>query len=334
MRALAILAVLFGHLAGTRHAYPLLPFMGSFATLGVRIFFVLSGFLITFLLLQEQARTGAISLPAFYLRRILRIFPAFYAFLFVIAVLKTTGVLQLPWIDLATSASFMTDFRLTDWNVQHFWSLSTEEQFYFLWPALLVWAGRPRALKIGLTAVVLTPFLSGALSKLHFPHLGMFFLSVNAIATGCVLAGARPRLHTNAGYLRFLRSKWLGMLPFVTLLLACWQGHGAVPLYGITAVCIAVLLDRVITVPGGFAAFLNWKPVVWLGALSYSLYIWQQIFLNRFVDNVSTTFPLNLALTMGCALASFYLIERPVLSSRNRLKRAASQAEPVLAASR
>jgi peptidoglycan/LPS O-acetylase OafA/YrhL len=334
IRALSILAVLFGHLAGTRHAYRPLPFMGALAIMGVRIFFVLSGFLITFLLLQEQERTGAISLRNFYLRRMLRIFPAFYAFLFAIAVFKVGGLLHLPWSSLATAASFLTDFRVSDWNVGHFWSVSTEEQFYLLWPALLVFAGGPKALKIGLTAMVFTPFLSGALSKLDFPHLGMFFLSVNAIATGCVLAGARSRLHANAGYMRFLRSKWLGMFPFSTVPFSCWQGHGAVVLYGFAAVCIAVLIDRVMTVSDGFAAFLNWRPIAFLGAMSYSLYIWQQIFLNRWTDNMLTAFPLNLVLTAVCALLSFYLIERPALSWKSRLKRAARQAEPMLATSR
>src|SRR4051812_4266975 len=141
LRALSILAVLFGHVAGTRGAYQPLPFMGSLAILGVRVLFVLSGFLITFLLLKEQARTGAISLRAFYFRRMLRIFPVFYAFLLGVALLKTGGILHVPWVDLVTAGSFLGDFRTADWNVSHFWSLSTEEQFYFFWPALLVFAG-------------------------------------------------------------------------------------------------------------------------------------------------------------------------------------------------
>jgi peptidoglycan/LPS O-acetylase OafA/YrhL len=334
IRAISILAVLFSHLAGTRHAYPHQPFMGSIGILGVRVFFVLSGFLITFLLLEERKRTGSISLRGFYGRRVRRIFPGFYSYLLAIALLKTAGFLHLPWTDFAISAGFLTDLRLTDWDLGHFWSLSTEEQFYLLWPALLMFAGRPRALKIGLTAVVLTPFLSGVLSKLHFPHLAMLLLSVNAIATGCVLAGMRERLHSNARYMGVLKSRWLGLLAVITLLLASWQGHGVVLLYGITAACIAVLIDRVITIPGGFAASLNWQPMVWLGGMSYSLYVWQQLFLNRYVHNAFTTFPLNLVLTAVCALLSFYLIERPFLCWRNRLKGPALQAEPVLAASR
>lgn len=333
IRALSILAVLFGHLAGTRNAYQLRPFMGILGVLGVRVFFILSGFLITFLLLGERQRTGAISLRGFYRRRMLRIFPAFYAYLLAIAILKAAGFLHLPWSDLAISAGFLTDLRQTGWNVGHFWSLSTEEQFYLVWPALLLFAGRPRAMRIALTAMLVTPLLSGALWKLQFPHLGMFLLSVNAIATGCLLAGLRDYLHASAPYMCFLRSRWIGPLAIATLLLACWRGHGAVLLYGITAICIAVVIDRAISVPGGFTKLLNWKPMVWLGAMSYSLYVWQQMFLSHMVQNVFTTFPLNLILTFASALLSFYFIERPFLSLRKPTLRRAAEAAPALAAS-
>jgi peptidoglycan/LPS O-acetylase OafA/YrhL len=334
IRALSILAVLISHLAATRHTSSHRPALGFIGILGVRIFFVLSGFLITFLLLQEHTRTGAISLRGFYRRRMLRIFPALYAYLLAIALLKTAGWLHLPWSDFAISAGFLTDFRPTDWNVEHFWSLSSEEQFYLLWPALLLFAGRPNAVRIALTAMLATPPLSELLSKLHFPQLAVVALSVNAIATGCVLAGVRERLHANIRYMSVLRSRWMGLLTPVPLLLACWQGRGVVLLYGITAACIAVLIDRVITVPSGFAAFLNWRPVAWLGGMSYSLYVWQQVFLDRYVDNVLTTFPVNLVLTIICALFSFYFIERPFLSLKKPAAGLAAATAPTLAASR
>jgi peptidoglycan/LPS O-acetylase OafA/YrhL len=310
------------HLAGTSNAYRLQPFMHPLAILGVRIFFVLSGFLVTHLLLQEQARTGAISLRGFYLRRIWRIFPACYAFLIAMAVLKVAGFQKLHWSDLLIAGGFMADFRHIDANLQHFWSLATEEQFYFLWPALLVFAGSRRAIRFMLAAMLSTPLLSGFAWKLHSPHLGMFFLSVNAIATGCVLAGLRPRLHQHPGYLRFLQSKWIGVLPILTLLLNSWRGRGAVLFCGVTALWVAILIDRSITLPGGFATWLNWKPVAFVGALSYSLYLWQQVFLNRYLDRPYTAFPLNMALAVGCALVSFHAVERPFLALRERLKRA------------
>jgi peptidoglycan/LPS O-acetylase OafA/YrhL len=164
--------------------------------------------------------------------------------------------------------------------------------------------------------------LSGFAWKLHSPHLGMFFRSVNAIATGCALAGMRPLLHHHPGYLRFLESKWIRVLPFLTPLLNSWQGHGAVLFCGVTALWVAILIDRSITLPGGFATWLSWKPVAFVGALSYSLYVWQQIFLNRYLDRPYTAFPLNMALTVACAVLSFYAVERPFLALRERLKRA------------
>jgi len=334
VRALSILAVLISHFAATRHHASHFPVLGFIGVLGVRVFFVLSGFLITFLLLEERQRTGAISLRGFYRRRILRIFPAFYAYLLAVAALKTAGLLHLPWSDFAISAGFLTDFRPTEWNLAHFWSLSSEEQFYLLWPALLLFAGRPNAMKAALTAMLATPPLSEALTKLHYPQLAVAALSLNAIATGCLLAGVRERLHANPRYLRVLGSRWMGLLTPVPLLLACWQGRGVVMLYGITALCVAILIDRVITVPCGFATFLNWRPMVWLGAMSYSLYVWQQVFLDRYMDNVFTTFPLNLVLTAICALLSFYFIECRFLSLKNPAAGPALEAAPTLVVSR
>lgn len=334
IRALSILAVLFSHLAGTSGAYRPWPFMGALASLGVHVFFILSGYLITFLLLQEHKRTGAISLRGFYRRRILRIFPAFYAYLLAIALLKTAGFLHLPWSDLATSAGFLTDLRTTGWDVGHFWSLSVQEQFYFFWPALLSFAGRISAVRAALTAMLVTPLLSGILWNLNFPHLAGVSISMNAIATGCVFAGVRERLHTNASYMNVLQSRWVGLLTLVPLLFVLWHGRGVVLLNGITAACVAVLIDRVITVRCGFAAFLDWRPMVWLGTMSYSLYVWQQMFLNRNVDRALSTFPLNLILAFSCALLSFYFIERPFLFLKKQTVRPAMEAAATLAPSR
>src|SRR5262245_12713722 len=97
LRAVSISLVLLGHLAGTRHFFPAAAIgrFGDIGNLGVRIFFVISGFLITHLALREHARTGAISLKAFYIRRFLRIFPAFYIFILTTGVLALAGMVQL-----------------------------------------------------------------------------------------------------------------------------------------------------------------------------------------------------------------------------------------------
>ena len=115
-----------------------------------------------------------------------------------IAVLKTSRLsCTCPGAILRYAVSFLTDFRVTDWNVAHFWSLSTEEQFYLLWPALLVFAGGPNAVKIALTAMLVdASAFRCSMETRTSRSWAMVFLSVNAIATGCVLAGMRPRLHT------------------------------------------------------------------------------------------------------------------------------------------
>ena len=325
VRAIAILFVLLGHLAGDRNSYGFQPIL--VALLGVRIFFVLSGFLITYLLLQEQERTGNVSLRKFYLRRILRTFPAFYFFLVVVSILRAARVFHFPWGNIAIAGSFLGDFLATDWNLAHFWSLAVEEQFYLVWPGLLVWVGKRHALRIALAAMVLLPVLSGVFSRWHLPQFGLLLISLNAVATGCALAAARPQLHRNPGYLRFLQSRWLWVLPVPTVLLSCWQGHGAVLLFGLTALLVAVLIDRAITVPGVFKQCFNWGPIAYVGTLSYSLYIWQQLFLNPWDRRPFTTFPLNLLLTAVCALVSFYAVERPFRLLRGRLERAPARGQ-------
>ncbi|HMC86217.1 MAG TPA: acyltransferase family protein, partial [Chitinophagaceae bacterium] len=106
--------------------------------LGVKLFFVISGFLITTLLIKEKIKTNTINLKKFYIRRFLRIFPVFYLFLIVIIVLNFVLHLAIPWYIFLTAALYLTNFFIyqTHWTMVHFWSLSVEEQYYLVWPAL------------------------------------------------------------------------------------------------------------------------------------------------------------------------------------------------------
>ena len=146
LRAIAILLVLVSHLQGTP-GFPSMPqgfwHLGNLGNLGVRIFFVLSGFIITHLLLREEARTGRASLAAFYRRRAYRILPPLLVFMVAMLGLRSLGV-----VNFATFRWIRTLFFLgnvgTDgtWTLGHLWSLAVEEQFYLLWPVLLVGLGR------------------------------------------------------------------------------------------------------------------------------------------------------------------------------------------------
>jgi peptidoglycan/LPS O-acetylase OafA/YrhL len=327
MRAISIALVLGGHVAGTRGAYgeEIFQYVGDFAQFGVRVFFVISGFLITSLLMKERASAGRISLGGFYKRRMLRILPAFYAFLLAVCLLQYSGALKVSTPDLLAALTFTTNFRAETWNLGHIWSLSVEEQFYFLWPAAMACLGRTRAIEIGLGTLVIAPMLRGFWAWKEAPDDGQFFLNADILAGGCLLALLRSRLHANTRYMRMLSSTWIATAPVGALTINALHGFGIHSLFsGVMTILIAITIDRVITYPEGIAAFLNWGPVVFVGTLSYSLYLWQQIFLNRFGPLIINAFPLNIILAIACALLSYYLVERPFLRLRNSRRAARS----------
>ena len=321
LRAISIAMVLLGHLGGTRGFLPLgtLPAM---AGLGVRVFFVISGFLITTLLLREWATTGKISLSGFYLRRTRRIFPAFYTF---VGVMALTGFLSSRdfWHALTYTTNFDTDPN-RGWYVGHIWSLSVEEQFYLLWPVLFVWAGPARALWVAAVGVLAAPLFRGAGYFIFSDQLmrEAFPMVMDSIATGCLLAAAQPLLAGSKKYQEWIGRSWILGVPLVLVVLnqltsILWFHY----LFGQTLsnILIALLIDHVVRFPAGrFGKVLNLRPLVFVGTLSYSLYLWQQPFLNRGGDGLFHTFPLNLSAAIGCALVSYYLVERPMLRLGNR----------------
>ena len=162
LRALSIALVILGHLGGTR-GFPLAS-AGSFAgMLGVRVFFVISGYLITRLLLDEHERSGSIRLSGFYFKRIFRIFVPYYGFLAIIVCAARVGCVQLAPGDLGYALVYAGDHHLHAewthgrWTLGHTWSLAVEEQFYLLWPVLLVMLGARRALFVAAATLVLAP---------------------------------------------------------------------------------------------------------------------------------------------------------------------------------
>src|SRR4051812_33530313 len=136
LRAISIAFVLFAHLAGTRN-FPASRVVGKivdFGALGVHVFFVISGYLITRLLLEELERRQRISLGRFYLRRTLRIFPPYYAFILALVAAQALGWLQLASRDVMHAMTYTSNYYLErSWFTGHTWSLSVEEQFYLLW---------------------------------------------------------------------------------------------------------------------------------------------------------------------------------------------------------
>jgi peptidoglycan/LPS O-acetylase OafA/YrhL len=335
--------VLAAHLAGTRK-FPLSTSVGNafgLGELGVRIFFVISGFLITRLLLEELATTGRVSLSHFYLRRTLRIFPPYYAFLMVVGAAALAGGIQLAGHDLVHAFTYTSNYDAgRSWFVGHTWSLSVEEQFYLLWPMLLVFAGKRRGLLIAALVVAAVPLVrlaSWELMRASGDGIGHRFETVaDTIAIGCLLAGIRGRLHRTPMYVRALESRWFLLAPVAAFTGNMLHNHPIVHfLFGITIsnVGAALWVDWCVThADGRVGRVLNAAPVAYVGTLSYSLYLWQQLFLNRSANNMASTFPWNLLLACFAAVASYYLVERPSLRLRRSIesswRRSAQRTQP------
>jgi peptidoglycan/LPS O-acetylase OafA/YrhL len=332
LRAISIAFVLFGHLIGTG-GFPIASSIGiDLAHLGVTVFFVISGFLITSLLMAEREKDGSVSLKRFYLRRVLRIFPAFYAFVAALLVARAVGWIDLSATDLTVAATYTANYYpYRSWNVGHLWSLSIEEQFYLLWPFVFV-ALRPKPAFIACMAAFFAAPIVRAAMHVAFPDpsplrdLEIFPAMADSIAIGCAMALARPKLQTMGWYMRLTGNGWamLALVPVILVVSRFADIYTAADLVGapVMLAAIAILIESLTRHPETWCGrVLNLRPMIFVGVLSYSLYLWQQPFLNRHVTSLVTSFPVNLGLAVGCALLSYFLIERPLLGVRRKLER-------------
>lgn len=328
LRAVSITLVVVYHLWGTRFD----RYLGSLGNLGVRVFFVISGFLITGILLNELESTNSISLKQFYARRALRIFPAFYVYCIAAGVIAAAGLIIVEPRDLLEAATYTINiFPGAEQSVyvKHIWSLCVEEQFYLIWPALLCIAGKRRGLTIACIWLFAAPTIR-ILYWLYFPGLHdvidrRFETVADALATGCLLAGIQSWLSNAESYNRFLCSRYFALVPVFVYLDANFVGlHPRVYLamgQTLLNVAIALCIDRWVRYPNGIAGrFLNISPVRTVGVMSYSLYLWQQPFVSP--ESVAfTKFPINIVLACVFSAGSFFLIEKPFQRLKSKIGR-------------
>ena len=285
LRGVAIAIVFLVHLYS-----PLFPGGGS----GVMLFFVLSGFLITKLALEEADRTGGLSLSQFYVRRVFRIFPPLFVMLVFLLVASFTFMSDVGdplRREIALAAGSMGNLWPVFYGFEprgalgHTWSLGIEEQFYLVWPVVLCVV--PMAFRatrhfamwfaaVALASVVLGRVLVAGV--LGYPHwLSIPFLDFDGLALGCLLAAM---LHTDDAA-RWRIPQWLFALACVVvtfdLFAADW--YLARDTYDIRSIvlsaCFAVVVAELVTNPSNiFAGPLQTAPMRWLGRLSYSLYLW------------------------------------------------------------
>ncbi|MEV0456254.1 acyltransferase family protein [Catellatospora methionotrophica] len=335
LRAVAVLLVLLYH-AGV----PFLP--GGFV--GVDVFFVISGFLITGQLVKEIERTGRVSLAGFYARRAKRILPAAAVVLVATAGLVWQFAPRTLWEetagDLVSAALYVVNWRFSERAVdylaqhvqpspvQHFWSLAVEEQFYLVWPLLIILgvlasrllrtAIRP-TLWVALLLVLVPSFVWSLLETAASPAQAFFASTTRmwelAVGAGVALAGAAcARIPRRAA----VAAGWLGLAAVVAagaLVTAetAWPGYAAaLPVLGTAAVLVAGPSAG----PAGPVALLAVAPMRWIGDLSYSLYLWHWPLLM-----VATAYWQSLSISQGLAITAasvvpawltYRLVENPL----------------------
>jgi peptidoglycan/LPS O-acetylase OafA/YrhL len=341
LRAVSIILVLLGHAGGTRGFPKVNLQIGDYAHLGVVVFFVISGFLITTLLMHEFDTTRRISLQLFYARRSLRIFPASYFYLCVICLLSASNILHLTRTDFWHALTYTVNFLPgRSWQIGHLWSLSVEEQFYLLWPFAFAASG-PRKANWVAWAVIVLAILARTVNRVFligtpYHDLEMFPMVADSLASGCLLAKLRGWLEGQAWYIRLFDPSWSLVVLALVLVLNRLSGYTIVSVLGASIINfgLAFLIHRSVYLAGSpVGRLLNWKPLAFVGVLSYSLYLWQQLFLDRASSAWMNAFPQNLAFAITAALASYFLLEKPLLGLRHRLRIRSEQPENSVSAS-
>ena len=335
LRAVAILMVVVSHLSGAP-GFVTLPSNVSdvLGDTGVRVFFVLSGFLITTILIAECEKFGGVHLGRFYIRRCFRIFPAFYLFLLALAAAFSAGWIVLQSDDMVKAAAYVVDY--CPWNstsnfVRHIWSLSVEEQFYLVWP-VAIWAlGIRRARWIAAAAIVLSPIWR--IVVLHFFPVATLTLPrrfdclTDVLATGCLLACLNRELAGSERYRAILRSRFFHLVPLIVMGAAATESHPHV-YFGMADTVmnlgIALYMHRCLLYP---PKFLNARAMKQIGVMSYSIYLWQQPFCCPQEGNQRLAWYFAAALTLIAASVSYFAVEIPLQRFGRRLTGSSSPRE-------
>lgn len=341
MRALAVIAVVLFH-------SPLAVAPGGF--LGVEVFFVISGYIITRALLAEREQRGRVSIGRFWARRARRLLPALFLLLAGVtawSALFAPGELAGLRRDIGAALVYVTNWDLiaagenyfATWErpslLRHLWSLAVEEQFYLLWPPLLMGAlafGRRR----GALALIVAGAAASALAMaaLHEPGGGVarIYYGTDTRASGLLIGAAlafvwsapaavareRGRALAEGTGLALLGGAALGALTAFTLLL----DGGAAFLYrggfALTGLATAALIVAATHARSPFARLLALRPLPWLGLRSYGIYLWHWpvMALSRPGVDVpldgAALFALQAAVTLALAEASYRWVETPI----------------------
>jgi peptidoglycan/LPS O-acetylase OafA/YrhL len=331
LRGISIIIVILSHF------FMHTPYTKGIAgNIGVRTFFVISGFLITTLLIKEKVTTGNISLKRFYIRRFFRIIPVAYFFIFVLLIInyyQHLGIGKMPFISASLFLQNLPVHRFSSWYLGHFWTLSVEEQFYLTFPFLLVYSFR-NYIKLIMCLIILIPIIQ----YLGLNNVGFFYTNRAVHVITFIIIN----LFNNSEYILIgslisillfkniivikntILTRYLGLILFILAILLCTETS---PIFVPNAETLVfpILIGSVIVLnlnPDGlFTKILGNKVLVYIGLLSYSLYIWQQLFDNSQAQVIhSNSVLLQITMLLTVANASYYLYERPFLKLKHRFE--------------
>ncbi len=290
------------------------------------LFFVLSGFLITWLLLEEEERRGGFSLRNFYVRRAFRILPPVLLFLTSLGVLTLFMDLGIGALDWVACLLFFRNLIVGSYYTGHFWSLAIEEQFYFLWPLLVFWVPHRARLVVTAALCAFAPVWRQVNMEL-FGGQNLNWSRADLLYDSLLMGGLLAQLQRHAGFRRLLAGPearayavfvlGVGLVAAsLTLPLPSYLLLARIPmeLTGIALVIKVLVEGRAPVIQKVF----QWAPIAWVGRLSYSLYLWQQVFLPRELAQPWQHLPWNILLALAFALASYHLVEQPALKWRER----------------
>jgi peptidoglycan/LPS O-acetylase OafA/YrhL len=330
LRAISVLAVIWTHVT-TGHSIHLL----AQGHRGVDLFFAISGFLVTTLLLREYRRNGRISIREFYMRRTLRIFPLYYAVLALYCVLVFAALRGTPkaaefWDNLPAFATYTSNWFVSVENgaahgvtFYFAWSLATEEQFYLFWPSLMVllllWVRREWLLALAPVALVGVQVYAASIAPSNF--IATVFASLApAILFGVMFAVLLNHKTWFQAFYTVLGRKASAPAALL-LLLACLQ-FGAPWL--MSAFVMALLVACVcVREDGWLHPVLRWRPAAFVGTISYGIYLMHMLAANAVRAVLHhpmgiDVFLLTVPVVVAMAWLSYRFFESPILRYKER----------------
>jgi peptidoglycan/LPS O-acetylase OafA/YrhL len=330
-RAISILAVMFTHdslhqlgIFSTRWLY-------NYGERGVDVFFAISGILICSRLLEEESAFGKISLRGFYVRRAFRIIPAAVTYLVVIGILSLVGIIVVYRAEWFSALLFCRNYptllgrlnRQLAWFSGHFWSLSVEEHFYLIFPGLLVFT--PRRFRVPVLSSLAILIMLNRGIQLHFRRWDLISFHTDVRLDYLILPALLAILIKSQKFPKLKR--FLIFWPFFLLVALAVIPSDPGTLWQTTSITFLfplVVMGSVLHPNNWIGRILELAPLRFIGRISYSLYLWQMLFFTgHFYPlnplGILERWPLNILLTFACALASYYLIERPMMRLGHKL---------------